>query len=62
MLDVAHLNEQSLLQVDVLKKFAELKDISNKKHLMHYLAEFCTKTDPSLCAISDEFADFEEVQ
>ncbi|KAG5189667.1 hypothetical protein JKP88DRAFT_347642 [Tribonema minus] len=47
-------------KVDVLKKFAELKDITNKRHLMHYLAEFCIKEKAKLCRVSEDFPNFEE--
>ncbi len=47
-------------KIDVLKKFSELKDISNRRHLMHYLAEFCQKNDPELLSLSDGFTDIEE--
>ncbi len=47
-------------KIDVLKKFSELKDISNRRHLMHYLAEFCQKNDPQLLSLSDGFTDIEE--
>ncbi len=47
-------------KIDVLKKFSELKDITNKRHLMHYLAEFCQKYDSQLLSTSDGFTDIEE--
>ncbi len=47
-------------KIDVLKKFSELKDITNKRHLMHYLTEFCQKYDPQLLSTSDRFTDIEE--
>ncbi|CAM9222372.1 unnamed protein product [Phaeothamnion confervicola] len=47
-------------KIDVLKKFSELKDVSNKKHLMHYLAEFCAKHDADLLTVSEDFPDIEE--
>ncbi|CAM9408804.1 unnamed protein product [Chrysoparadoxa australica] len=47
-------------KVDVLKKVAEIKDITNKKHLMHYLAAWADRHEKDILAVSDDFPDLEE--
>jgi len=48
------------IKIDYLKKFSDSKDLSGKKHLLHYVTSYSAKNYPELLKISEEFPDIDQ--